>query len=62
MRILTLGVVASLAISAPGLSAAQARSKLAIGNIRGDASRVRRQLLLQLCSTYDCVAAGRLSR
>jgi hypothetical protein len=62
MRTLTVGVLVSLLLSTPGVAAAQAPSKLAVGTIRGDASRVRRQLLLQLCgSSYDCVAASRVA-
>lgn len=61
MRVLTIGAVAFLALAAPGLSAGQTPTKLAIGSLRGDASRVRRQLLLQLCGPHDCVAASRLT-
>ena len=61
MRILTIGAVALLVLSAPSLSAGQTPAKLAIGTVRGDASRVRRQLLLQLCGPHDCVAASRLT-
>ncbi len=62
MRTLTAGVLVSLLLFASGVAAAQAPSKLAVGTIRGDASRVRRQLLLQLCgSSYDCVAAARVT-
>ncbi|HYD39632.1 MAG TPA: hypothetical protein VEB43_02290 [Anaeromyxobacter sp.] len=45
--------------AAPGLAGAQASSRLAIGTIRGDASQVRRQILLQICGPYECVAASR---
>lgn len=59
MRSLMRGVVALLAAAAPALAGAQSSSKLAIGTIRGDASQVRRQILLQICGSYDCVAATR---
>ena len=62
MRILTLGVVATLAIANPGRALGQhSSSKLAIGTISGDSSRVRRQLLVQLCGPYECVAPTKLT-
>jgi hypothetical protein len=61
MRTSTIGVLATLVLAIPGLGEAQSSSKLAIGTIRGDASRVRRQILLQLCESYQCVAASRVT-
>jgi hypothetical protein len=52
----TIRVLALIALAVPSLAGAE--PKLSIGTIRGDASRVRRQLLLRLCETYDCVAAA----
>ena len=52
----TIRVLALIALVAPSLAGAE--PKLSIGTIRGDASRVRRQLLLRLCDAYDCVAAS----
>lgn len=60
MRKSTMACVALL-LAVPELAVAQSSSKLAIGTIRGDASRVRRQVLLQLCGPYDCVAASRVT-
>jgi hypothetical protein len=60
MRTSTMSVVALLMLAIPALAGAQAGPKLAIGNIRGDASRVRRQILLELCEPYTCVAASRI--
>jgi len=62
MRVKTLGVVAALATATPGLAFAQlSSSKLAIGTISGDSSRVRRQILVQLCGPYACVAPTNLT-
>jgi hypothetical protein len=61
MRTSTMGVLVVLALAIPGVGAAQPRPKLAIGTIRGDASRARRQILLQVCETYDCVAASKVT-
>lgn len=61
MRTSTMGMVALLALAIPCLAEGQASPKLAIGTIRGDASRVRRQILLQLCQSYDCVAASQVT-
>lgn len=61
MRTSAMVVLALLALAVPGAAGAQAGSRLAIGTIRGDASRVRRQILLQVCETYDCVAASRVT-
>jgi hypothetical protein len=60
MRFVTIGVVAVLTLAVPAVSHAQAPTKLAIGAIHGNASQVRRQLLLQLCGPHDCVASSRL--
>jgi len=60
MRTVTMAVLATLVLAVPGVGRAQSGSKLAIGTIRGDASRVRRQILLQVCESYDCVAASRV--
>jgi hypothetical protein len=50
-----------LAVAAiPAFAAAQS-PKLAVGAVRGDSSRVRRQLLLQLCEPFQCVAASRVT-
>ncbi len=59
LRFSTLGALSALALAVPGL--AKAEPKLAIGSIQGDASRVRRQILVQLCGPYDCVAASRVT-
>ncbi len=62
MRKSTILVAAVLSLSAPLLAEAQSGTKLAIGAMRGEASRVRRQLLLKLCGpSYDCVAASRVT-
>jgi hypothetical protein len=61
MRTLTIGVLLSLALGVPAAAAAQSSSRLAIGTIRGDSSAVRRQILLQVCGPYQCVAASRFT-
>jgi hypothetical protein len=59
MRTLTRSALILLALAPPALAAAESGSKLAIGTIRGDASQVRRQVLLQICGANSCVAASR---
>src|SRR5512141_637731 len=59
MRASTLAVLALVVAAVPAGARAQSSSKLAIGAIRGDSSLVRRQILLQICGPYQCVAASR---
>jgi hypothetical protein len=60
MRRCLHGILLLAAAALPGLAVAQA-PKLAIGGIRGDSSAVRRQLLLELCGPYQCVAASKVT-
>jgi hypothetical protein len=59
MRSWTIGVLALVATLVPSIAGAQSSSKLAIGTLRGNSSVVRRQILLQVCGPYQCVAASR---
>jgi hypothetical protein len=59
MRALTICGLVLLASGVPAVVTAQSSSKLAIGPIRGPSSAVRRQILLQVCGPYQCVAASR---
>jgi len=60
MRRCLHGILLLAVAALPALAAAQS-PKLAIGGMRGDSSRVRRQLLLELCGPFQCVAASRVT-